>query len=50
MTRKEKVALYDEVSAVLTDYENDRAHGCDLYDVLVKVQINWSELISSNDD
>ena len=54
MTHSEKVAIYDEMSHLLTDYEDldnageltieDAAY--DLYDMLVKIQNNWDELIS----
>lgn len=42
-----KEALYDELSAVLTDYENDTASEKDLYDMLVKIQNHWEDVITA---
>lgn len=44
MARMDKNEVYDEMCHVLTDYEEDRASGGDLYDMLVKIQNNWEEL------
>lgn len=41
----EKLKLYDELSKVLTNYENDEYDQNDLYEMLVKIQNNW-DLIS----
>lgn len=46
----DRKALYDELSHVLTDYEEDRADASDLYDMLVKIQNRWEDTITANDD
>ena len=40
---KEKM-IYDKLSRVLTDYEHGNADEKDLYDMLVELQNNWSEI------
>ena len=54
MTRLDKNALYDELCNVLTEYESDddlSATYCMemCYDMLVKIQNNWEELIGEDD-
>ena len=46
----EQQKIYDELSSVLTDYENDVADGEDLYEILVKIQNNWEGVITSKDN
>lgn len=43
--------IYDELSALLTDYEerND-AYPDDLYDMLVKIQRNWEAVITRQEE
>lgn len=45
MNDKEKI--YDQLSAVLTDYENNETTEKDLYDMLVKIQNNWENIITA---
>lgn len=42
-----KESLYDELSAVLTDYENNTANEQDVYDMLVKIQNHWEDVITA---
>lgn len=49
MTRMDKNDIYDELSHVLTDFEEDQAGEGDLYDMLVKIQNNWEELTGDDD-
>lgn len=53
MTHIEKMAIYDEMCHMLTDYENlgiyDESayeYMLNFYSMLVKIQNNWDELIS----
>ena len=39
------MSLYDEACHLLTDYEEHKAIGDDLYDMLVKITNNWEEII-----
>ena len=43
----EKQKIYDELSRVLTDYEENIADGEDLYKMLVKIQCNWECIITA---
>lgn len=45
----EKTKIYDELSRVLTEYEEDICGPEDLYDMLVKIQINWENVITRED-
>lgn len=45
----EKNEIYDELSRVLTDYEEGNADAGDLYLMLVKVQINWEAVITAQE-
>lgn len=48
MTQMQKNDLYDELSRVLTDYEtgeNGEISEADLYEMLVRIQNNWEELV-----
>lgn len=47
-TEQQRDDIYNEVSRVLTDYENGDATTDDLYDTLVKVQNNWEGTITAN--
>ncbi|MDE6947575.1 MAG: hypothetical protein K2P14_10380 [Anaeroplasmataceae bacterium] len=38
---KIKIEIYDELSRVLTDYEECTATGHDLYNMLVRIQNSW---------
>ena len=56
MTHLEKMAIYDEMCHLLTDYENsdvndDSAYEYmwNFYSMLVKIQNNWEELISEEE-
>jgi len=40
----EKQQLYDELSRILTEYEEDKIGEKDLYKILVKIQTNWEIL------
>lgn len=42
-----KNIIFDELSRVLTDYEENKIGEKDLYDMLVKIQNNW-DLILNN--
>lgn len=44
----EKQMIYDELSRVLTEYENNKARETDLYLMLCKIQANWECVITSN--
>ena len=47
-TMKEtKATIYDELSAILTDYEEGNATEADIYDMLVKIQNNWDTVITA---
>ena len=37
----DKKSIYDKLSHVLTDYENDTASETDLYNMLVEIQTAW---------
>ena len=50
MTRMGKNNIYDEMCHVLTDFESCMAGTKDLYDMLVKIQNNWEELIGDDDE
>lgn len=43
----EKQRIYDELSRVLTDYENGEANGVDLYDMLCTIQNRWEDTITA---
>ena len=45
----EKNEIYDELSRVLTDYEEGNADSGDLYLMLVKVQLNWEAVITAQE-
>ncbi len=49
----EKQAIYDELSRVLTDYENsdhdNAATEYELYEMLVKIQRQWETVITAQD-
>lgn len=47
MLEQTKQALYDELSAVLTNYENHTANETDLYEMLVKIQNNWETITTT---
>ena len=53
MTQPTKQEIYDELSRVLTDYEHEPMSPDDaasmLYDMLVKIQNNWEEVITADD-
>ena len=55
MTRMEKEAIYDEMCALLTNYENpEECEGYevtaeDLYSMLVEIQNNWEYLTGDED-
>lgn len=40
----EKMKIYDELSYILTDYEEGRADQTDLYKMLVKIQNYWTDI------
>lgn len=42
----EKKVIYDEMCRVLTDYEMNVCNEHDLYDMLVKIQNNWENVIT----
>lgn len=51
MTKQQKDEIYDEMSRVLTNFENGDDSNCDtvaddLYRFVVKIQNNWGELTS----
>lgn len=43
----EKQSIYDELSRVLTDYENGEANCIDLYDMLCTIQNRWEDTITA---
>lgn len=43
-----KNTIYDELSRVLTDYEEMSATEDDLYDMLCKIQNNWEDVITAD--
>lgn len=45
----EKAKIYDELSRVLTEYENGDCGPWDLYDMLVKIQNRWEDVITCQD-
>ena len=44
-----KMEIYDELSMILTDYENYDADEKDLYLMLVKIQNNWEKIIATDE-
>ena len=44
-----KMEIYDELSRVLTDYEEARCNELDLYDMLCKIQNCWESIITAED-
>lgn len=44
-----KRTIYDELCRVLTDYEEKRADSKDLYEMLVKVQNRWEDVITEQE-
>ena len=45
----QKQRIYDELSRVLTDFENGEANEIDLYNMLTIIQIRWEDIITSED-
>ena len=43
----DKQMIYDELSKVLTDYENMEVFEDALYEMLVKIQNNWETIITA---
>lgn len=43
----EKINIYDELSKVLTDYEERKATEKELYNMLVEIQNNWEVIITA---
>jgi hypothetical protein len=44
-----KKTIYDELCRVLTDYEHKRADSKDLYEMLVKIQNHWEDVITEQE-
>jgi hypothetical protein len=44
-----KQRIYDELSRVLTDFENGEASEVDLYNMLIIIQIRWEDTITAID-
>lgn len=42
-----KQRIYDELSRVLTDFENGEASEIDLYNMLTIIQIRWEDTITA---
>lgn len=45
----QKQRIYDELSRVLTDFENGEADETDLYEMLTIIQIRWEDTITAED-
>ena len=45
----QKQRIYDELSRVLTDFENGEADETDLYEMLTIIQIRWEDTITAQD-
>ena len=45
----EKQMIYDELSRVLTDFENGMADDIDLYQMLCAIQNKWEDVITAVD-
>lgn len=45
----EKDMIYDEMCGVLTDYENNKVGADELYKILVKIQNNWEDVITTQE-
>ena len=45
----ERMQIYDELSRVLTEYEEGICGPEDLYDILVQIQANWEDVITCED-
>lgn len=43
----QKKRIYDELSRVLTDFENGEANEIDLYNMLMIIQIRWEDTITA---
>ena len=50
LVMNEKQKVYDELSRVLTDYENGIAGVTDLYIMLCEIQRRWEDTITANED
>ena len=46
----EKNKIYDELSRVLTEYEEGLIEAEELYDMLVLIQNSWEDIITSQDE
>jgi hypothetical protein len=44
-----KRTIYDELCRVLTDYEEKSADSKDLYEMLVKIQNRWEDVITEQE-
>ena len=44
-----KQKIYNELSKVLTDFENGEANEIDLYKMLMIIQIRWEDTITAID-
>ena len=42
-----KAKIYDEMCKVLTDYETGDANETNLYEMLVKIQNRWEDVITA---
>lgn len=45
----QKQRIYDELSRVLTDFENGEASEIDLHNMLTIIQIRWEDTITAAD-
>lgn len=43
----EKKMLYDELSRMLTEYEEGLVTGDEMYDMLLKIQTSWETVITA---
>ncbi len=47
---KERNEMYDELSRILTEYEEGNCDADDLYHMLIKVQTSWADIITATDN
>lgn len=45
----QKQRIYDNLSRVLTDFENGEASEIDLYNMLLMIQIRWEDTITAEE-
>lgn len=47
MLDTERIKIYDDLSRILTEYEEGKAGEEELYNMLVEIQSNWEAVITA---